>query len=324
MLHNSPLNIKACIDVTSEARLSSYCYFFKISEADAYSIYKWNNELSSRLMHLIGVVEIILRNRIHAALVSELSAVFPHGQNHCDRWYKYVNKEQETERKLNSELLHKKTRTPLNPQPSANQIISKMSFGFWPNILKSSNKFEINNKATNIDWDKTFRKIFPGLSASSLGYWRNFSHRDPVIARCFSVNDLRNRVAHFEPVWKFGKDPSEVVPRNGVPKTYSDKPKDISEMINRLHRDFNRVTELLYWLSPEIYSDYQSSENHREISWLISKDAINSFLSYNNGNTITLNSIDNDKTSNNEFEIKAGCSALSIDQKKIGVMFIYP
>lgn len=325
MLHNSPLDITACIDVTSVARLSSYCDFFGVGNAEAYSIYKWNNELSSRLMHQIGIVEVVLRNRIHEALISELNSALPQGTMYQDRWYNFINKEGDTQRKLDSELLYKKTKTPRKPIPSANQIISKMSFGFWPNILKNSTYLNINNQKKSIDWDNAFKNIFPGLNKETLGYWNSFVHRDPIIARCFSVNDLRNRVAHFEPVWKFGKDPSETVPRQGgVTKTYSQKPKNVGEMLIRLSRDFNRVNELLNWLSPETYRDYQHSENHREISWLISEGAINAFVNHAKAKKIPVNALTKPRQLKKISKVDAGCSILTMNKVKVGLIFIYP
>jgi len=140
MLHNVPSDIAECIDVTSRARLSSYCDFFNVGISEAYSIYKWNDELSSRLMQLIGTVEIILRNRIHEALVKELRLNLPNHQQLDDRWYSYINSEPETISKLNAALKNRNGRAK-RPEPSSNQVISKMSFGFWPNILKNTTFF---------------------------------------------------------------------------------------------------------------------------------------------------------------------------------------
>lgn len=312
MLHNSPSNITACIDVTSKPRLSSYRQFFRVDDHDSYSIYKWNNELSSRFMHLIGIVEIALRNRIHAELASELNRLIPAGKNHSDDWYNYINKPQETQNKLNSELLHRNG-TLLNPAPTANQIVSKMSFGFWPNMLKNGIRFLFEHTSSDIDWDRVFKRIFPGLQGKTLGYWQSFAHREPIIARCFSVNDLRNRVAHFEPLWKFGKDPSETIARPGVKRTYSAKPQTISDMMNRLCRDFERVKELLLWLSPETHKDYISSENNSEIKWLMTTGAIESFKSHQHCKQVSLIPVPEGP----------GCSAIMIEDKKIGIAFIY-
>ena len=313
MLHNSPSNIAACIDVTSKARLSSYSNFFNVGEAEAYSIYKWNNELSSRAIHLIGIVEIILRNRIHNAFKLELDMVYPKGGTHNDDWYNYINNPPDTQRKLNAELIHKKSGTPLSPAPTANQIVSKMSFGLWPNILKNASKISIGGCKTNINWDRAFRSIFPGLPNQPLGYWTNFSNRDSIVARCFSVNSLRNRAAHFEPLWKFGKDFVETIPRQGVARSFSPKPTTVEDMITRLRRDFDRVRELLMWLSPDTYNDYMCSENNCEIEWLISTNAIDSFKSHARRNEVIISTPQ-----------KPGCSAIMLEKKKVGIAFIYP
>jgi len=274
-------------------------------------------------MQLIGTVEIILRNRIHEALVKELRLNLPNHQQLDDRWYSYINSEPETISKLNAALKNRNGRAK-RPEPSSNQVISKMSFGFWPNILKNTTFFSIQNHNYRIDWDRCFKSIFPGLHSENQGFWNSFANRERVIARCFTVNSIRNRVAHFEPVWKFGLDPSEVIERHGVRKTYGIKPANTLEMIQRLSREAFRIKELLSWLSPESGISYDSSENNREITWLISENAINSFIEHRNAKSISMNSFSKPKTLKRTSKNTSGCSSITMNKKKIGILFIYP
>lgn len=173
MLHNEPLSISDCILETSSIRLSSYRNFFRVDDHDAYSIYKWNEELSSRLMKLIGVIEVILRNRIHSTMSNALQGKAS-GNKDSNDWFNYLDLGVGKSKVDN--VLYDKKKRKITPTPSANFVISKMTYGFWPNLLKTEKYLD----RSNIQWDILFASVFPGLPKKPKGYWDKIKKENPI------------------------------------------------------------------------------------------------------------------------------------------------
>ncbi|HFO1772747.1 Abi family protein [Enterobacter asburiae] len=319
MLHNAPFNINDCILETSAVRLSSYRNFFQVNNDDAYSIYKWNEELSSRMMKLIAVIEIILRNRIHSTM-SDYMHGKARGSKTSNDWFNHLSLKQTAIKKINNAITDNRGR-PIRPTPSANFVISNMTYGFWPNILKTDNDIANNS----LPWDSLFKSIFPGLPKQAAGYWNKLKKREPFICRCFAVGDLRNRIAHFEPVWKFGDELEEVFERRGVtPKVITTAPTNKKEAIQRLVKEFNKALELLSWLSPNSYQDYMNSENKKSIEWLLSEKAMNSFINHKEMTKISFNRITKARKIKDMAASSQGCSIITIKKSNVGLLFLYP
>ncbi len=319
MLHNEPSNIASCITDTSAVRLSSYRIFFRVDDESAFAIYKWNEEVSSRLMKLVGVIEVTLRNRIHSTIsqsVQQLATGTPQNND----WFNHLSLSIGTQNKLNKILLNKSNR-PKRPQPSPNFVVSKMTYGFWPNILKVDKK--INND--RLEWEILFPIIFPGLPLQAAGFWKKFKHRESVIARCFSVGELRNRIAHFEPVWKFGNEIEERIPKpNYTLAVIKPAPQNKHETIVRLNMEFSRAMQLLNWLSPHAYQDYLKSESKRSLDWLITESAIDAFIKHKEIGKISFNKTLKARQIKRLSSKIKGCSLITLKKEPIGMIFLYP
>lgn len=318
MLHNEPSNIASCITDTSVVRLSSYRIFFGIGDESAFAIYKWNEEVSSRLMKLVGVIEITLRNRIHSAMSDALQTLAA-GTTQSNDWFNHVSMSPPSKIKINKVLM--KNGKVKNPQPSPNFVVSKMTYGFWPNILKIDKK--VDNK--RLEWEVIFPMIFPGLPPETVGFWRKLKQRESVIARCFSVGELRNRIAHFEPVWKFGREMEEKIPKpNVVPIVLNPAPKDKKEAIARLSMEFSRAVQLLSWLSPNAYQDYLKSENKKSLDWLITENAIDAFIKHKDISKISFNKATKARRMKRLSTGLKGCSVITVKKEPVGMIFLYP
>ncbi|HEO8936114.1 TPA: Abi family protein [Serratia marcescens] len=319
MLHNAPFNINDCILETSVVRLSSYRNFFKINNQDAYSVYKWNEEVSSRMMKLIAVIEITLRNRIHSAMSGYMKKTATGSQESND-WFNHLHLEKPAQDKIKNTLTDKRKR-PITPTPSANFVISNMTFGFWPNILRAEK--DMQNK--NLQWGSLFPSIFPGLPPKAPGYWNKIKQREHVISRCFAVGGLRNRIAHFEPIWKFSAEMEEILPRRGVvQKVITRSPVNKKEAVQRLNKEFKKALELLEWLSPSSYQDYMNSENKKSIEWLLSERAIDSFINHKELKKISFNKITKARKIKGMVSSSQGCSIVTIRKNTVGLLFLYP
>lgn len=319
MLHNEPVNITNCIADTSVVRLSSYRMFFSVTDESAFAIYKWNEEISSRLMQLVGVIEVTLRNRIHSAMSNALH-VGSSGVKSNNDWFNRISINTHTQDKLNK-VLKNKNRTLKIPPPTPNFVVSKMTYGFWPNILKVEQKSD----NSRLEWETIFPVIFPGLPTKSVAFWKKLKHRDAIIARCFSVGELRNRIAHFEPIWKFGPELEEKLPKHNVtPATINPAPKNKTEAIARLSMEVGRAIELLEWLSPSAHQDYLNSEGKKSLNWLITETALDAFVKHKEVNKISFNKAIKARRIKRLSEGLKGCSVITMEKQPIGVLFLYP
>jgi len=274
MLHTPPLNVIPHIEDITNIRLSNYKSFFMLAtNEEAFGLYCWNEELSSRFMQLIGIIEIIQRNRIHKHISEFMwKRGTSFGTKESNDWYMHININTKSMDKI-KRITHKRGR-PKNPMVSPNKVISSMTYGFWSYVLET----EKTNSGTLINWDVLIPKIYQGHHQKDKAFWGKKSNFDSLISRIERIGSIRNRVAHFEPIWKHGNKVEERKERqNYTPKVISPAPTTIKEAIERTKEDYNKATQLLYWLSKDRANDYMKSENHRIISWLLSDEALSMY-----------------------------------------------
>jgi len=281
MLHTPPLNVLPHIEDLTEIRLSNYKSFFNIiNNEEAFGIYCWNEELSSRLMQLIGIIEITQRNRIHKNLSEEMwNRHISFGVKESNDWYANINLNNKSMSKI-KKITHNRNGNIKTPKVSPNKVVASMTYGFWPYVLETKH----TNANLNIPWDELIPKIYQGHHQRSKQYWGKQANFDVLLSRIERVGSLRNRVAHFEPIWKHGDKIEERKERqNYTPLIISSAPLDTREAIIRTKEEYAKITQLLYWLSKDRSSDYMNSENHKIITWLLSEEA---FLMYKNSSAI--------------------------------------
>ncbi|WP_104499372.1 Abi family protein [Acinetobacter indicus] len=266
------------INSISSPRLSSYMTFFGCAtEQDCMHYYFWNQALASELYILLGTIEVCLRNKIHDALCVEVSSKINNGViDHNFAWYDHIdfyekkrNGTNKTDRNNNPiyndtgigfrKITHKGQRC-LNRPPQV--VVSKLEFGKWPYVLTA--KWYLDG--SNVDWVKVFPAIFPNFSNMALSY------HDFIIERIKSTCKWRNRLAHLEPVWKFG-----AVVEKGTGKVLVEEPKNQDEVIKRLNREIRNALQLLSWLCTDTAEHYQSTSSYQNLLHLASIKGIREF-----------------------------------------------
>ncbi|MBS1206108.1 MAG: Abi family protein [Proteobacteria bacterium] len=278
MFRTSPANTLSLINDITHTRLINYKNIFSVSdESELHGIYSWNEEIAAKLMYLIGMIEVTLRNRIHGSiskLIYNNQGVYcttiPFGNSTSCSWYDYFKLNQNP--KLKAAFKKELTDTQGNiliPPPSPHKVISSIENGKWFYVMKV--KKTLNNH--KIEWHKVFPDVFVNYMTSLSG---TDSHadkkRNTVLNRLKAFNKIRNRCAHFEPVWKFGpllseEDGSVVKP----------EPTDAQQCLSRLKLEYRKMTELLNWLSPDMSAYYESTRTHQELTFLISQEGLNNF-----------------------------------------------
>ena len=280
-----PANIQQTHIDISVARLSSYRSMFRgANDYELYGIYCWNEALSATLFRLISITEVVMRNRFHAVLSLHKHNHNSVGRNESNDWYEHIALSTKSAEKIRAETHyhHKRSRTwrPKRHQPSANDVVSRMTYGFWPKLL------DVNV----IPWGQLLPQIVPGHRYKDSKYWSVVKHQDAFYARLELVNRIRNRIAHFEPVWKQGKLYEERRERPGTPKLIVEyyAPSTPQDTIHRLRLIHERTTELLKWLSPDRCSDYFNSYVESHFNWLCSIEGLTAYMQQQPSQNMTM------------------------------------
>lgn len=269
-----PVNIQQTHHDISVARLSSYKAMFRgASDHELYGIYCWNEALSAALFRLISITEVVMRNRFHAALSQHFHSHLSVGGNHSNDWYNHASLSSKSRKKVESETHYWNKRTqqsrPKKNPPSANDVVSKMSFGFWQNLLD----------ITDIPWGDLLPDIIPGHRYKNSRHWSVLRHQDAFYARLELVRRIRNRIAHFEPIWKQRDLLEERRVRQGSPRLQTEyhAPVTPEQAIQRLRLIHDRTVELLKWFSPDRSNDYKVSYVANHFDWLCSPEGLEAY-----------------------------------------------
>jgi abortive infection bacteriophage resistance protein len=163
--------LEACM---SPERMKSYIAKAKGDHAKAFELYLWNTSLSASLYGPLQALEVSLRNSINRELCVKYGA----------EWYKNTKPvlflDNQADRLVEAMKDFDKSR-PI----TVSDVVASVSFGFWTDILH----FEMYDEL----WRQCTHKAFPNRPK---GTKRNTIA--PIVKR---LKDLRNRVAHHEPIW---------------------------------------------------------------------------------------------------------------------------
>ena len=260
MLPSVPVNFESVI---SKPRLDSYRgYFHARTVEEAIGLYMWNTELSASFGTLISLFEVALRNQIHRAM----SLHYSNGASSSIHWYDrtYGSLKPATKSKID-EVRHERVgrvKQLRNPPPSADEIVSRVSFGFWPGILSTIDR-RVNFA------DKIYPAIFPyhALSTTPLD-WLDHAKRTAALAFIYEINTFRNRLAHHEPLWKF----AALYDQAGLlihPSTTT-----LQDSIIRFNRILSLIDAALQAMTPSFYADLAQSSWRKRISYLLSSRGV--------------------------------------------------
>lgn len=169
----------------SPARFAPYLYDSGGNESKAWSLYTWNATLSAAFTELLGYLEIPLRN----ALSSQLQIM--HG-NRPGGWVddplnilSARSAKAISEAKVAARKSMRKRRVMALTALPLDAVIAHLSFGFWRFLLTSTYEQTL--------WTPYLRHAFPYLQPQS---------RKKVEGTIGSLHILRNRIAHYEPIYR--------------------------------------------------------------------------------------------------------------------------
>lgn len=168
----SDTEVAEIIDTIGRERLTYYLEK-TASDREALSLYQVNGELSKHIHEVIGGFEIALRNLVAKSLATYL---------HREDWYccrKFMMNLAE-ERRANVREVRKRLKIDNRPERPG-RIIAGLTFHFWVSMHEK--------KYRDIIWTPHLHRIWPS------GENIKIVHKDLI-----KVRDLRNRIAHHEPI----------------------------------------------------------------------------------------------------------------------------
>lgn len=245
------------LELLSTPRLQPYVQAFKpASDQGQLGAYLWGQAVSASLHPFLGFAEVVIRNAIHQSLSMQCSK----DSSTSYPWY---------DRAANGSIILKgKSQTKVENllfegtppirkaiQPTPDLVVSRLSFGFWPNVME-----ELNQRYA----PQTFNDVFSHHPHSARRHWSFDKNKEVVVLKLKRLQDLRNRVCHFEAVWKhhwLGADGTHW-----------------SRAVKKLRELHTEMQELVGWCSPLAITTYKSSFGHNWFSRLCTTGAVAAFM----------------------------------------------
>lgn len=169
--------VNAFVETVSKARLSRYLQQSGGDIRQALRLYHWNSQLSQALYLPLQSWEISLRNKLNAFFIFKYSARWPY-DSRAKR--NFIGGDRA---KLDEAI--KRQEDASGGTATTDEIVADLSAGFWVSQLGASYAAQYGWKH-NIKW-----RVFPNDHSID---------RDAADAICTDLLDLRNRVAHHEPI----------------------------------------------------------------------------------------------------------------------------
>jgi len=157
----------------STPRFNTYLYKTNNDFQKAYTLYQVNIQLSEAFYPLLSVLEVSLRNSIHETLKIYFKDDYWFKNNLPIEFLPFVS---EATQKLISQ---RKTIT-------ADRVIAELNFGFWNRLF--------NRNYTSLLW-KPLRLIFKNTP-------KHLRQRDTIADSLYRIRTLRNRIYHYEPIFR--------------------------------------------------------------------------------------------------------------------------
>jgi hypothetical protein len=162
----------------SDVRLQSYRESDQ-GDVDTVVHYLWNVRLSEALYPILAIFEVTLRNQVHNALAQRYG---------METWFDKTGVLRERER---DEVEQAKEALRRNDKPvDANRIVAQMNLGFWCALLQDT----YEDRFWEPDGGALLEAVVPYAPEGSRS-------RNDLWEVCNRARVLRNRVAHYRPVY---------------------------------------------------------------------------------------------------------------------------
>ncbi|WP_291724391.1 Abi family protein [Magnetospirillum sp. 64-120] len=164
----------------SVERLGTYLKRAGFDRERAIKLYLWNSYISQSLHSPLEICEVSIRNSVNQCLVDAFGSQWHNEQRFFD-----INPE--TRSRLETSIAQVVDRIEKADHPVTNgRVVAGLSFEFWVGLMAGKYERPL--------WQTRLHGIFPNLP-------RGMKRKD-LQQRLRRIKDLRNRVAHYEPVFE--------------------------------------------------------------------------------------------------------------------------
>ena len=176
--------LQAVREYLSEDRFRPYLEASRGDAVKASSLYAWNTAASAALYGPLQVVEVTLRNAVHARLTTRFGV----------DWFDRLDATLAVGCLDRISAAKRKVRGQIGAK-TAGQVVASLPFGFWVSLLGPGGRRPDGRRANYemVLWRPCLRPVFQHQEALS----RKRAH-----AELDALRKLRNRVAHHEPVFR--------------------------------------------------------------------------------------------------------------------------
>lgn len=165
------------IAALSTPRFNTYLTASGYNTSAAFQLYLYNARLSKALLYPLHALEVVVRNSVHSMLEARYGAAWDRSQ----AFQTILTTE-------SSQALQKAhTRAANRGRQSTADVVAHLTLDFWSNLFRDHYDRSL--------WQTGFPVAFPNAFAVKA----TRATFQPVIAR---LNHLRNRIAHYEPIFK--------------------------------------------------------------------------------------------------------------------------
>lgn len=237
----------------STSRLSSYkTYFNCANDAEVLGVYMWNKSVAMAFFPLLQATEITLRNAIHTTATAHFSG--------NTEWYRSKSRFPTIQNEIRKKY-YNRSGSVIAPTPSSDDVVSQLMFGFWVNLLTHNLDDPVNHQKL---WPTLIPSTFPNAHGSN-------ASRSALHQRFKFIKDFRNRVGHYEPLWKI-RDAID-----GGGNLIRQGPTTPSESIQRLNEYIDLIIEALKWMSFERHDFVVGTGLVEHVKALCSLDALDQY-----------------------------------------------
>lgn len=214
------------------ARLQRYKTFLKLMDQDEVArAYVWNSALAAVLAPLLGVVELQLRDAIHGAMSQQFAPAPIAGASgypwYDDQQASHYSLSGDSRKKVDNLLNDGKTGLRKAKQPSPDDVIASLTLGFWTNLFRTFSPVEA---------PRIIPAIFPNHFIRTAGRWGNKQVRQDLKMHLQVFSQLRNRIAHHEPLFKF--------------RHKSAYPRNVHHGLSNLRDCVDEILTISAWIDP--------------------------------------------------------------------------
>lgn len=247
---------QALLLALGQPRLAPYKSFFRCkSEREIIGAYFWGQAVAAAFQPTLGMYEVALRNAIHL----QASRLSSGGASDSCAWYDAERADAltirgKTRAKVERELCDERD-VRLSHQPAPDTVVASLSFGFWANFLAGLSAQEQSILMT---------RVFHGHPHSKPKHWGRKENVVQVIEVLKTIQELRNAVAHYEPIWK--------------PHRLRGDEANWSYSVQSLRAKHREIIEVLKWCCPASAAAVELSYATRFFRRICSTNAVRAFM----------------------------------------------